>query len=71
MNNVVHKFKFNIQDYWAGSAVQIFKGNTEQTRTTNFISAVRFLRIRYVEKPIEMYDTAHFYASENFYLASI
>jgi hypothetical protein len=67
----LQKFKFNVQDYWAGSAVQIFKGNTERKRTTNFISAARFLRIRYVEKPIEMYDTAHFYANENYYLASI
>ena len=67
---VLQKFKFNVQDYWAGSAVQIFKGNTEHIRTTNFISAARLLRIRYVEKPIEMYDTANFYANENFYMAS-
>jgi len=67
----IQKFKFNVQDYWAGNAVQIFKGNTEHIRTTNFISAARFLRIRYVEKPIEMYDTTNFYANENFYLAAI
>ena len=67
----LQKFKFNVQDYWAGSAVQIFKGNTEHIRTTNFISAARFLRIRYIEKPLEMYDTANFYANENFYLASL
>jgi hypothetical protein len=67
----LQKIKFNVQDYWAGSAVQLFKGNTEHIRTTNFISAARFLRIRYVEKPIEMYDTTNFYADENFYLASI
>ena len=67
----LQKTKFNVQDYWAGSAVQIFKGNTEHTRTTNFISAARFLRIRYVEKPIEMYDTTNFYTNENFYLTSI
>jgi hypothetical protein len=67
----LQKFKFNVQDYWAGNAMQIFKGNTEHIRTTNFISAVRFLRIRYVEKPLEKYDTANFYANENFYLASL
>ncbi len=65
------KIKFNVQDYWAGSAIQLFKGNTEQNRTTNFISAARFLRVNFVEKPDEMYDTAHFYASENFYMASL
>ena len=67
----LQKIKFNVQDYWAGSAIQLFKGNTEHIRTTNFISAARFLRIRFVEKPIEIYDTAHFYANENFYMASV
>lgn len=67
----LQKIKFNVQDYWAGSAIQLFEGNSEHIRTTNFISAARFLRIRFAEKPIDMYDTAHFYASENFYLASL
>lgn len=67
----LQKIKFKVQDFWAGSAVQLFKGNTEYIRTTNFISTARFLRIRYVEKSDEMYDTAHFYANENFYLTSL
>jgi len=71
IDSVLHRFKFNAQDYWAGSAIQIFKGNMENKRTTNFISAVRFLRIHYLEKPIEMYDTVHLYSDENFYLANI
>lgn len=64
------RFKFNSQDFWVGNAIRIFKGNTENNRTTNFISAIRFLRIRYLEKPIETYDPQHFYGNENFYLAS-
>lgn len=67
----LQKIKYNVQDYWAGSAIQLFKGNTEYIRTTNFISAARFLRIRFAEKPLEIYDTAHFYADENFYMASL
>jgi hypothetical protein len=67
----LQKLKFNVQDYWAGHSIQIFKGNTEHKRSTNFISTARFLRIRYFEKPDEMYDTAQFYTDENFYLASI
>lgn len=67
----LQKFKFNVQDYWVGNATQLFKGKTEHFRFTNFISAARFLRIRYIEKPLETYDTAHFYTNENFYLASI
>jgi hypothetical protein len=50
--------------------MKIFKGNTEYYRTTNFISAMRFLRIRYLEKPIELYDPQHMFADENLYLAS-
>jgi len=65
------RFKFNLQDYWVGNAIQIFKGNTEYNRTTNFVSTIRFLRIRYLEKPIESLDIQHFYSNENFYLASI
>ena len=68
---VMQRFKLNSQDYWAGFATQIFKGNTENKRTTNFISAVRFLRIRYIEKPEEILDTLHEFSNEYFYLASI
>jgi hypothetical protein len=65
------KYKFNSQDYWAGYAIQIFKGNTENKRTTNLISAARFFRIRYLEKPFEALDSLHNYSNENLYLASI
>lgn len=63
-------YKYNTQDYWAGQAIRIFKGNTENNRTTNFIIALRFLRIRYLEKPNDMLDSLHIYANENFYLSS-
>ena len=68
---LLQRFKFNTQDYWAGSAIRIFKGNTENKRTTNFISAARFLRIRYLERPSEMFDQQDVYSNEDFYLASI
>lgn len=68
---VPQQFKFNTQDYWVGSAIQIFKGNSEFDRTTNFISALRFLRIRYLERPIAELDSEHVFTNENFYLASI
>lgn len=64
-------FRFNIQDYWAGNAIQLFKGNSEYHRTTNFISAIRFLHVRYLEKPNDKYDSQHYFSDENFYLASI
>jgi hypothetical protein len=65
------QFMFNSQDYWAGKAIRIFKGNTEFGRTTRLISAIRFNRIRYLEKPPDAIDTLKYYTGENFYLASI
>jgi hypothetical protein len=65
------RFKLNSQDLWAGYAFPVFKGLTAYDRTTNFISAARFLRIHYLEKPIELYDPQHTFANEEFYLASI
>jgi hypothetical protein len=63
--------KLNIQDFWAGNAVQVFKGNSEYDRTTNFITSARFLRKRYLEKPSASLDSLHRYADEKFVLASI
>jgi hypothetical protein len=63
--------KFNVQDYWAGHAWQIFKGNTEDQRTTNLIFSGRFLRTRYQEKPTPLYDPLQIYSNEDLYLASI
>lgn len=63
--------RFSTQDYWAGKAIQIFKGNTEDERTTNLILTVRYLRIRYFEKPIALYDPLHNYSTEDFILGGI
>jgi hypothetical protein len=68
---LLQPFKFNTQDYWAGSAIRIFKGNTETRRNTNFISAIRYLRIRYLERPVEMFDMDDIFTNEDFYLASL
>jgi len=65
------KYTFNSQDYWAGYAMHIFKGNTEKNRTTNLITTIRFLRVRFLEKPLEKVDPQHNYSDENFYLAGV
>ncbi len=65
------RFKFNTQDYWAGNAIRIFKGNSENERTTNLISTFRFLRMRYLNQPDEVNVLQKMFSSENFYLASI
>jgi len=68
---VPQRIKFNVQDYWVGNAIKLYSGNSEYTRTTNFISAVRFLKIRYLEKPTEIIDPQNMFADEDLYLASI
>ena len=68
---IPQRIKFNLQDYWAGNAIQLFKGNSEYNRTTNFISAIRFLRVQYLEKPNELLDTINRFSNEIFYLASV
>ena len=68
---VLQGFKFNAQDYWAGIAMPISRGNSENSRTTKFVTAIRFSRIKYLEKPIQEYDTLNQFYNENFYLASI
>lgn len=68
---ILQKLKYNTQDYWVGNAFQLFRGNAENDRATNFISTIRFLRIRYVERPADTLDLDHIYSNENLYLASI
>jgi len=64
-------FKFRTQDYWAGKAVQILKGISEDDWYTNLILAARYLHVRYFEKPSVFYDPFHIYSSEDFYMGSI
>ena len=63
--------KFSTQDFWAGKAQQIIRGNTEEDLATNFIFTLRYLRIRFFNKPSLLYDPLHNYSNEDFYLAAI
>jgi hypothetical protein len=63
--------KFNTQDLWVGKAIPILRGPDEDEMATNLILSVRYLRIRYIEKPSELNDPLHIYSSEDFYLAGI
>lgn len=69
--NTPLNLKFQNQDYWAGYACQIFKGNTVNERTTNLITTARYLRVHYLEKPSGYYDPLNYYSNEDFYLAGI
>ncbi len=61
--------KFGTQDYWAGKALHLFKGSSEEALVTNLILAARYLHIRYTEEPPELLDPFHNYSSEDFFLA--
>ncbi len=71
LNVVLQNVRFNTVDFWGGNAIRLFRGNTEYTRSTRFVSALRMLRIRYIEKPLAMFDTLRVYEGENFVLGSI
>ncbi|HLF51835.1 hypothetical protein [Flavobacterium sp.] len=64
-------FKYNTQDFWAGDAIRLFKGNSVDIRTTNLITAGRLLKINYLESPTIAYDSLNVFSSENFYLFGI
>lgn len=68
---VTQNSKFNYQDYWAGHAFQIFKGNTEYSRTTNFVTSARYYNRNYIEKPFINSDSLDIYSSEKLYLISL
>jgi len=63
--------KFNSYDYWAGNSRQIFKGNSENARTTNLILAARYLQVDFLENPEPIYDSLRTYTNDNFYFGSI
>ncbi|MGQ7870375.1 hypothetical protein [Sunxiuqinia sp. sy24] len=66
-----NRFKFNAQDYWVGAAIQLNRVNPAYRRGTNFISTIRFLRVRYLDKPGKTVDPQGFHSDENFFLGSI
>jgi len=63
--------KFNLQDVWGARAIQFFKGSSEYKRTTNLVLAIRYVHVRYLEKPNENFDFQYYFSNEKFYLASM
>ena len=66
----IQNIKYNFQDYWAGHSYQIFKGNSEYNRTTNFIASARYFDKKIVEKPFLDKDSLNIYDKEKLYLVS-
>lgn len=64
-------FRSNTQDFWIGQAQQLLTGHSVEKRLTNFITTTRYLKIRYLDKPLEQYDPLHFFSNEDFFLTGI
>lgn len=67
----IQNAKYNFQDYWAGHSYQIFKGNSEYNRATNFITSGRYFSKNYVEKLFVNEDSLNIYAGEKLYLIGL
>ena len=63
--------KFVTEDYWAGYSRRILESRSADDQVTNLIFAIRYLRVRYSEKPSEFNDPLHIYSNEDFFLAAI
>lgn len=64
-------FKTNATDIWAGHAIRIFEGQSEDERTTRLITSARYYKLNYVESPAVPYDTIDYYATQRNYLLGV
>ncbi|WP_395047454.1 hypothetical protein [Flavobacterium sp.] len=67
----IQNAKYNFHDYWVGQAFQIFKGNSEYNRATNFITSARYFNKKYTEKSFINKDSLNIYADEKLYLIGL
>lgn len=64
-------YKSNSEDFWVGRSWQLFKGRSEEQRATSLITNARYLRVHYVSRAEERFDTMHLHANQEFYLVGI
>jgi hypothetical protein len=67
----IQNAKYNFQDYWAGHSFQIFKGNSEYNRGTNFITSARYFNKKYSASPYVNSDSLSIYSAEKLFLISV
>ncbi|WP_240793844.1 hypothetical protein [Antarcticibacterium arcticum] len=65
------RLRYNTYDFWGGHSFRIFKGASENDRTTNLITSARLLRVEFKESPGEEMDPDNFFSSETFYMGSL
>ncbi|MGS2738141.1 hypothetical protein [Sinomicrobium sp. M5D2P17] len=67
----MQNMKSETQDVWGGYSFRVFKGNTEEDRTTRLITTLRYLNRYYKEVPSVLYDSIGFFSDEKLFLASV
>lgn len=64
-------FKLETQQYWAGHSFKIFKGRSEDFRSTNLVTTFGYKQVSYKANPSLVYDPEQFFSSEKLYLSTI
>ncbi|MGQ2982699.1 hypothetical protein [Flavobacterium sp.] len=67
----MQNYRSDAQDYWAGYSWKIYKGDTEEERTTRLVTTGRFFNQHYKEHPSVAFDSIGYYSGEKLYLASV
>lgn len=67
----MQNYRSDAQDYWAGYSWKIYKGESEEDRTTRLVTTGRFFNQHYKEHPTVEFDSIGFYSDEKLYLASV
>lgn len=67
----MQNMKWEAQDYWAGYAFKVFRGYTEEQRTTRLVTTARYYNQLYKEHPSVAYDSVGYYTDEKLYLGSV
>lgn len=64
-------FRLETQQYWAGHSFKIFKGKTEDFRSTNLVTTFGYKNVSYKATASLAYDPTQFFSSEKLYLSTI
>lgn len=64
-------FKLETQQYWFGHSFKIFKGRSEDFRSTNLVTTFGYKNVSYKANPSLVYDPEQFFGSEKLYLTTI
>lgn len=67
----IQNFLYNQQDMWLAKSWRLFSGKSVLFRTTNLFVSGRFQHTRYLESPVELYDSLHVYSAERFVYFSL